>query len=116
MRWTSWSLALVAATALASAVAVQAQSPAKNNTKEMTYTGCVEGTTGHYMLSHAMAEPAKGKEATATSGSAERTMPVTSTAIDLSKHAGHKVTVTGAAGTGTAPFMISSLKMVSTKC
>lgn len=84
---------------------------------DVTYTGCVEAgkTPQTYMLSHAakdaMMEPA--------------TLNLTGTSVDLSKHVGHKVSVTGMPVMATSKdkmdkmpssFTVTSLKMISGSC
>lgn len=74
--------------------------------KNKTYTGCVEAgaTAGTYTLTHAMdmsmgkdgmKKDKMAKEGMAKEGMAPMSMMLTSTAVDLSKHVGHKVSVTG---------------------
>lgn len=72
--------------------------------KEKVYTGCVAtgAMAGSFTLTHAAAEPmahgamskdAMGKDAMGKMG-ASQTLSIASTAVDLSKHVGHKVSVT----------------------
>jgi hypothetical protein len=112
MKWTSSGGVLIAVFACVLGL----QALVAKDAKETMYTGCVGGTTAHFMLNHAMMEPAEGKAAAAKSAAKEKDLMVTSTAVDLSKHIGHKVTVTGAAGRAKAPFIVKSLKMVANKC
>jgi hypothetical protein len=111
---------------------------------EMSYTGCVERTPdGGFTLGHAMASSAAtkksmprdstAKESMAKDGMAKdsmahdsmmkdstaSTLGLASTSVDLAKHVGHKVTVTGAAGDtmgGLATFNVKSIKMVGPSC
>ncbi|MEP7118367.1 MAG: hypothetical protein ABI880_12340 [Acidobacteriota bacterium] len=118
MRLTSGLSALALAT-LFYTTAAQAQSGTMAKpmpmAKEKVYTGCVAAgsMTGSFMLSNAveeapmggaMAKDAMGKDAMAKDGMAKdamgkgamapHMMAIASTAVDLSKHVGHKVSVT----------------------
>jgi len=122
MKWMISSALLVA---VALSVGVHAQSGGamakddkmgKMETPTKTYTGCVAAgaETGTFALTHVMADDHM-KNAT---------MTVSSKGIDLSKHIGHKVTVTGssepdkmdAMGKQMSAFTVKSLKMVSGSC
>jgi len=116
-----------------------------------SYTGCVAAgaETGTFTLTHVMADDHMGKDAMkqdamksdtmskdamkkdsmgkdnmAYEAMASTTMTVSSTSVDLSKHIGHKVTVTGLSGPdkmdamakNTSAFTVKSLKMVSASC
>jgi pentapeptide MXKDX repeat protein len=110
---------------------------------EKAYTGCIaRSDTGTLVLTHAIAADAmkspmskdamKG-DAMETDGMKGDTMAsdgmavsltLSSTAVDLTKHLHHKVTVTGVEGPekkdGTdammRPFAVKSLKMVASSC
>ena len=112
-----------------------------------TYTGCVAAgaDTGTFTLTHVMAaddhmgkdamkkdtmkkdtmskdamkKDSMGKDNMAHDTMASTTMTVSSTSVDLAKHIGHKVTVTGssdAMGKNMSAFTVKSLKMVSASC
>jgi hypothetical protein len=116
---------------------------AKPMGKEKTYTGCIEaGTaTGTYSLTHATADMSMGKDAMMkkddmkkdTMGKAPMgndammTMAIESKSVDLSKHVGHKVSVTGtesamamakpdAMGKAMPALSVASIKMVAASC
>jgi pentapeptide MXKDX repeat protein len=114
--------------------------------KDTAYTGCVEAGSapGAFTLSHLAADDHMGKDAmkqdtmkqetmkkeTMTKDSMSRdamapsTWALASSAVDLSKHLGHRVTVTGspaqrkmdAMGKGVPAFTVTSLKMVAASC
>ena len=106
---------------------------------ETSYTGCVERSPdGAYSLAHAMAADATMKKPMAKASTAKDTMAkdtmakdsmmkdsmapalgLSSTAVDLAKHVGHKVTVKGAGGDtmgGMATFTVKSIKMIAASC
>jgi pentapeptide MXKDX repeat protein len=114
--------------------------------KDTTYTGCVEAGSApsSFMLTHLAADDHMGKDAmkqdtmkkdTMTKDSMSRdamapsTWALASSSVDLSKHLGHTVTVTGspaqgkmdgmgkdAMGKGVPTFTVTSLKMVAASC
>ena len=109
--------------------------------KDTIYTGCAEagGAPGAFTLSHLAADDYMGKDAmkqdamkkdTMTKASMSRdamapsTWALASSAVDLSKHLGHTVTVTGspaqgkmdAMGKSVPAFTVTSLKMVAASC
>jgi len=115
--------------------------------KEKTYTGCIAAgeMAGTYTLTNAMAEMAMGGDAmkkdTMGKDSMAKPMAIESKSIDLSKHVGHKVSVTGpdsamamgkdtmgkdtmgkdtmgkdTMGKGMAAWSVTSLKMVAATC
>ena len=114
--------------------------------KDTTYTGCVEAGNAptSFMLTHLAADDHMGKDAMkkdtmkkdtmAKDGMSKDTMAPTtwslaSSSVDLSKHLGHKVTVTGSPAQGkmdamgkdamgkSAPvFTVTSLKMIAASC
>jgi len=110
--------------------------------KEKTYTGCIAAgeMAGTYTLTHAMAEMAMGGAAmkkdtmgkdTMGKDSMAKPMAIESKSIDLAKHVGHKVAVTGpdsamamgkdtmgknTMGKGMPAWSVTSLKMVSATC
>jgi pentapeptide MXKDX repeat protein len=119
--------------------------------KDTTYTGCVVAGSAptSFMLTHLAADDHMGKDAMkkdmmkkdamkkdtmAKDGMSKDTMAPTtwslaSSSVDLSKHVGHKVTVTGspaqgkmdamgkdAMGKSTPVFNVTALKMVAASC
>ena len=100
--------------------------------KEKSYTGCIEAgaRAGTFKLTHAAGEMAMGKDAmkkdTMGKDSMGTSMALASKTIDLSKHVGHKVTVTGAddktamakdaMGKNLHGFSVTALKMVAASC
>lgn len=133
-------------------VGIAQDTAAKPMAKDKTYTGCIAtgDVTGSYKLTHVTAEMAMGhgamtkdptgKDTTMGKGTmakdaAAQSMVITSTSVDLAKHVGHKVSVTGpdhgmgaamgkgdTMGKGTmakgpaAAWSVTSLKMVSATC
>jgi hypothetical protein len=111
---------------------------------EKAYSGCVERSqTGSYTLTHSAIAKAKTStekadamkksgqmmksdsmmksDAMAQHGMASVSLALSAAGqgIDLSKHVGHKVTVTGTEGdsmNGMAAFKVKSLKMIGTSC
>ena len=110
---------------------------------EKAYSGCVESSnTGSYTLTHSMVADAKNSMKTADSmkkddpmmktdsmkkddAMAHDTMAPESLAlsaaagVNLRKHVGHKVTVTGTDGdstNGMATFTVKSVKMIAGSC
>ena len=108
----------------------------KMDGKTATYTGCLAAgaEAGTFTLTHAIADDHMGKDAMkndAMKSDAMKhdamkndTMAVSSKSVDLSKHVGHKVTVTGSSsadkmdanGKSMSAFTVKSLKMVSASC
>ncbi len=109
-NWTKPAITIVALAAMSHAASAQngADQMAKPMAHAKTYTGCVEAgpSAGTYTLTHAMAEMAMGKDTMGKDGMkkdamgkesmAPTTMAISSKTIDLSKHVGHQVSVTGA--------------------
>jgi len=105
---------------------------------ETSYTGCIERspagafTLGHAMASDtskkSMAKDVMAKDTMAKDSMAHdsmmkdgmaSTLGLASTSVDLGKHVGHKVRVTGVAGDtmgGMATFTVKSIKMVGSSC
>lgn len=98
---------------------------------EMSYTGCLErNPAGMIELAHFMAADEAGKKSMSKEPMAKdsmahdsmmkdsMTLALSSTSVDLAKHVGHKVTVTGAANDmdGTKMFSVTSMKMVASSC
>lgn len=100
--------------------------------KEKSYTGCIEAgaTAGSFTLTHAIDAMAMGRDAmkkdTMGKESMGMSMGLMSKDVDLSKHLGHKVTVTGmddkmamgkdAMGKDMHGFSVSAVKMVAANC
>ena len=96
--------------------------------KDATHTGCIEAGSapGTFTLTHLAADDHMAKDAmkkdTMTKESmnkgamATSTLSLTSSSVDLSKHLGHKVSVTGSHDKATSPFAVKSLKMVAASC
>jgi hypothetical protein len=158
MKFTYASAVVLCSAALAVAASAQSTGMAqnghpmgqdtmgKNDAKEVSYTGCLEagGSPGTFILSHVVAgNDRMGKDAMARESSTRSPEPVTlelsSQAVDLSKHVGHKVTVSGTAtdnhtdhmkkdsmakdsmakdGMATHPhaFAVRSLTMIAASC
>jgi pentapeptide MXKDX repeat protein len=153
MKWMMPSVGVLVAAVLSGSVAAQSSSTAANGGKmdkmamgDTTYTGCVEagGAPGAFTLSHLAADDHMGKDAmkqdtmkkdTMTKDSMSRdamapsTWALASSSVDLSKHLGHTVTVTGspaqgkmdgmgkdAMGKDVPTFTVTSLQMVAASC
>ena len=100
--------------------------------KEKSYTGCIEAgaMAGSFKLTHAAADMAMSKDAmkkdTMGKDAMAMSMGLMSKNVDLSKHVGHKVTVTGtddkmamgkdAMGKDMHGFSVSAVKMVAASC
>jgi hypothetical protein len=114
MQWMKPSVGVLVAAVLSGSVAAQSASTAANGAKmdkmamkDTTYTGCVEagGAPGTFTLTHLAADAHMGKHAmkrdTMTKDSmskdamAPSTWALSSSSVDLNKHLGHNVTVTG---------------------
>jgi len=136
-NWMTSALAIVAVTTM-SRVAVAQDKMAKPMAKEKTYTGCIATgqMVGTFTLTNPMAEMAMGgdamkkdtmgKDSMAKSVMA-KPMAIESTTVDLAKHVGHKVSVTGpdsamamgkpdTMGKGMPAWSVTSLKMVAATC
>ena len=121
---------------------------------DANYTGCIDAgsAAGTFMLTHvatadhmgkdmmkkdAMAKDTMAKDAMAKDGMSHEsmvpttltTLTLTSSLVDLSKHQGHKVSITGSLahekmdsmekgtmGKSTSTFTVKSLKMVAATC
>jgi hypothetical protein len=151
-----WMMSILAAAAMTTWMGVAAQSgtamsqdkkmdgDAQMGGMEATYTGCVEAAgAGKFTLAHAVAasdamgansmkEPSTKKEMAVDTMKKDSMMSTTltlsSTAVDLSKHVGQKVSVTGSAAPKMTPmdkgtmakepaaFTVKSLRTVSRSC
>jgi hypothetical protein len=146
-----WMISGAVMVAVALSVGVQAQSGSgmaqddkmgkmekmeKMDGKTRTYTGCLAAGTeaGTFTLTHAIAGDHMGADAMkndAMKGDAMKpaamtndTLALSSKSVDLGKHVGHKVAVTGSSGAdkmdangkSMSAFSVKSLKMVSASC
>ena len=156
MKCMKWSVALLVAVVLPAALAAQSSTMAKRDKmdrmemKDAAYTGCIEAgdAAGTFRLTHLtanqMGKDAVKKDAMKTDAMkkdtvandtmskdamAPTTLTLSSTSVDLSKHVGHKVSVTGSAAHGkmdamgkdtmakdASAFAVNSLKMVAASC
>jgi len=148
MKWMMSSVGVLLAAVLSVSVVAQSGGAAANGgkmdkmaMKDTTYTGCVEagGAPSRFMLTHLAADDHMGKDAMkkdtmakdgmSKDAMAPTTWSLASSSVDLSKHLGHKVTVTGspaqgkmdtmgkdAMGKGAPVFTVTSLKMVAASC
>ena len=148
-----WMISGAVMVALALSVGVRAQSGSgmaqddkmgkmeKMDGKTRTYIGCLAAgaEAGTFTLTHAIADDHMGKDAMksdAMNSDAMKhdamkndamkndTLAVSSKNVDLGKHVGHKVSVTGSSGAdkmdangkSTSALTVTSLKMVSASC
>ena len=135
MKWMMSSVAVLIAMVLSAGIAAQSGGTMakgdkmdKMATKDATHTGCIEAgsAAGTFMLTHlaaddhmakdAMKKDTMTKESMSKGAMATPTLNLTSTSVDLSKHLGHKVSVTGSHDKATSPFAVKSLKMVAATC
>src|SRR4029450_3260541 len=148
MKWSMSSVAILVAAV--SSVAIGAQSGGtmakgdKMDRMEMmdaNYTGCIEAgsAAGTFMLTHVatadhigkdiMTKDAMAKDRMSHESMAPTTLTLTGSSLDLSKHLGHKVSLTGSLahekmdamekgtmGKSTPTFTVKSLKMVAATC
>lgn len=141
-NWMTCGLAIVAVATM-SHVANAQDKMAKPMGKEKTYTGCIAAgdMAGTFTLTNATAEMAMGGDAmkkdtmgkdSMAKPAMAKPMTIESKTIDLAKHVGHKVSVTGpdtamgmskpdamskdSMGKGMAAWSVTSLKMVATTC
>jgi len=145
MKLTISTVALVALAAMVSAAAAgasqdkaDAQKPATMDAPGMTITGCVARGTAADTFT--LAEVKKGAPVAADASTPAPLVALTGTEVDLSKHVGHSVALTGSyaspnAAVGTSgtekpatpaasedskkaakTFTVKSLKMVSPTC
>ncbi len=131
MKSMMWSVAMLVAVVLPVAAGAQSGTMAKGDKmdkmemKDATYTGCIEAgsTAGTFVLTHVaddhmakdamkkdtMKKDTMGKDTMAKDAMSKDTMATTltlsSTSVDLSKHVGHKVSVTGSAAHGKMDAM-----------
>ena len=132
-NWMTPALTILAVAAMSHVAGAQDKmAKPMGMAKEKTYTGCIAAgeMAGTYTLTNAVAEMAMGGDAmkkdTMGKDSMAKPMAIDSKSIDLAKHVGHKVSVTGpdtamAMGKDTmgkpmAAWSVTSLKMVSATC
>jgi hypothetical protein len=150
-----WMMSILAAALMTTWMGVAAQSgtamsqdkkmagDAQMGVMETTYTGCIEAGAGKFTLAHAVAATdaigansmkelsTKKEMAVDTMKKDSRmstTLTLSSTAVDLSKHVGQKVSVTGSAAPKMTPmdkgtmakepavFTVKSLRTASGSC
>ena len=146
MKWTKPAVAIMAVAAMTQVASARSDDDkmAMHMGKAKTYTGCIEAgpSTGTFVLTHAVAGMDKDamrkdemktdtmkKDAMGKDAMAPASLAISSTAIDLSKHVGHKVSVTGGAsamGKGMAThdemdktlpaLSVTSITMIATTC
>ena len=160
MKWMMCGVAMLVAIVLPVVAGAQSGTTAKGDKmdkmemKDATYTGCIEvgSTAGTFTLTHVaddhMAKDAMKKDTmksdtmgkdtmkndTMGKDTMATTLTLTSASVDLSKHLGHKVSVTGSAAHGkmdamgkdtmakggmakdASAFTVKSLKMVAASC
>jgi pentapeptide MXKDX repeat protein len=151
MKWMMWSVTMLVAAVLPVAVGAQSGAMAKGDKmdkmemKDATYTGCIEAGTaaGTFRLTHvaadhmgkdAMKKDTMAKDTMGKDAMAPTTLTLTNSSVDLSKHVGHKVSITGSAAHGkmdamgkdtmakdtmtkdASAFTVKSLKMVAASC
>jgi hypothetical protein len=153
MKWSMSSVAILIAAV--SSVALGAQSGGTmtkgDNMDKMemmaaNYTGCIEAgsAAGTFMLTHvatadhmgkdmmkkdAMAKDTMAKDGMSHESMTPTTLTLTGSSVDLSKHLGHKVSITGSLahekmdsmekgtmGKSTSTFTVKSLKMIAATC
>jgi hypothetical protein len=134
-NWITPALTILAVAAMSHVTGAQ-DKMAKPMGKERTYTGCIAAgeMAGTYTLNNATAEMAMGgngmkKDTMAKDSMAKpsmaKPMAIESRSIDLAKHVGHKVSVTGpdamamgkdTMGKAMPAWSVTSLKMVAATC
>ena len=131
MKWMMSSVVVLVTAVLSAGVAAQSSATAtkddkmgKMAMKDATHTGCIEAgsTQGTFALKlaaddhMAMKKDTTKKDTMTKDAMTPTTMSLTSSSVDLSKHLGHKVSVTGSHDKATAPFAVKTLKMVAASC
>jgi pentapeptide MXKDX repeat protein len=146
MKMIISSVAILVAVVLSVAASAQSGDKMDQMAKDQTYTGCVAAGTmaGTFTLTHitadhmgkdAMKKDSMAKDTMSKDAMAPTTLTVTSSSVDLSKHLGHKVSITGSpAARGkmdamkkdamakdsmakeASAFTVKSLKMVAASC
>jgi hypothetical protein len=149
MKYMMSSVAVVIAAVVSVAVTAQTGGTMAKGDKmdkmameDATYTGCIEAgsVAGTFTLTHLVAEDHMGKDAMKKGTMKKDTiLTLSGPSVDLSKHLGHKVSVTGSAAHGKmdamgkdtmakdtmakdgmmksdSAFTVQSLKMVAASC
>ena len=130
MKWMMSSVVVLVGAVLSGGVAAQSSATAAKDDKmgnmamkDATHTGCIEAgsTKGTFTLMVAadmamMKKDSTTKDTPTKDAMTPTTMSLTSASVDLSKHLGHKVSVTGSHDNATAPFAVKTLKMVAASC
>ena len=158
MKWSMSSVAILIAAVSSVALGAQSGGTMTKGDKmdkvemmDANYTGCIEAgsTAGTFVLTHvatanhmgkdmmkkdAIAKDTMAKDAIAKDGMshesmAPTTLTLTGSSVDLSKHLGHKVSITGSLahekmdamekgtmGKSTSTFTVKSLKMIAATC
>ena len=154
MKAMMCSVALLIVAVLPMAIGAQSGTMAKGDKinkmdkmemKDATYTGCIEAGTaaGAFVLTHvaadlmckdAMKNDTMAHDTMSNAAMAPTTLTLASSSVDLSKHLGHKVSITGSAAHGkmdamgkdtmakdpmtkdARAFTVKSLKMVAGSC
>jgi hypothetical protein len=158
MKWTMSSVAILIAAVSSVAVGAQSGGTMtkgdkmdKMETMDANYTGCIDAgsAAGTFVLTHvatadhmgkdmtkkdAMAKDTMAKDAMAKDGMSHESMApttliLTGSSVGLSKHLGHKVSITGSLahekmdatekgsmGKSTSSFTVKSLKMIAATC
>ena len=158
MKWSMSSVAILVVSVSSVAVGAQSGGTMAKGDKmdkmemmDANYTGCIEAgsAAGTFMLTHVatvdrmgkdmMKKDAMAKDTMATDSMAKEgmnhesmvptTLTLTGSSVDLSKHVGHKVSITGslahekmeamengAMGKSTSTFTVKSLKMIAATC
>jgi pentapeptide MXKDX repeat protein len=125
------AVTILAVAAFSTAIGAQ-DKMAKPMAKDKTYTGCIAAgeMAGSYNLTHAMSDMAMGNDAmkkdTMGKDAMAKPMAIESKSVDLSKHVGHKVAVTGsehamgmksdAMAKPMAAWTVTSIKMIAATC
>lgn len=129
--WITTTATILAIAAMGSVANAQ-DKMAKPMGKEKSYTGCIAAgeMSGTYTLTHVENDMAIGKDAmkkdTMGKDAMAKPMAIESKSVDLSKHVGHKVSVTGpdmgtamkgdAMAKPMAAWSVTSIKMIAATC
>jgi DNA-binding transcriptional regulator LsrR (DeoR family) len=87
--------------------------PGAADVKSITLTGCVE--RGTEIESYTLTEAKEGAT-TASNVTPRLPLAISSTDVDISKHVGHSVSVTGSYAKAPRNFTVKSLKMLASSC
>jgi pentapeptide MXKDX repeat protein len=153
MKWSMSSVAILVVAVWSGAVGAQSAATMakgdkmdKMETMDTNYTGCVEAgsVAGTFMLTHlaaddhmakdtmkkdAMKKDTMAKDGMSKDAMAPATLTLAGSSVDLNKHLGHRVSVTGSLahekmdamgkgtmGKATSAFTVKSLKMIAASC